>query len=213
MISYHGYEWLWITLFCLIAVVLLFVFYYGLYPYTSPTRQMMRAMTVLYFEQQCKYTDLGQAYYRMMKETSGIVEKNQEQMVGFYFDNPSLVKKQYMCRSALGLILDSDDEIRRAQNLVRTCGRYRLRSFPAVDCLSLRVPFRNFITYFLIGFFWMRMNSNKVSCNDSPHSQVAGIELYNFRDRKNQNIILNVPLERREAFSFSSFPKPEYKAA
>lgn len=211
MTPHHGYEWLWITLFTILALVMLFKFYYGLFPTPQTTRQMMSAMTILYVENQCNYTDLGAAYMRICKETESFIDIQACQMIGLYFDNPQLVKKSFMCRSALGIVLHSDYAIRKAQNFIKSSPRYQIRSLPSTDCLSMRVPYRNFITYFLIGFFWKKMNGNKLSCNNQPTQEAAGIELYNFQDKSDMHIILNVPLEKREAFNFSSFPRPEYK--
>lgn len=211
MVPHHGYEWLWITMFVVLALVLLFIFYYGMFPAPQPSRQMMRPMTVLYTEHQCSYTDLGQAYNRLCKETKSLFDIKACQMAGIYFDNPNLVKKSFMCRSALGIVLHTDEAIRKAQNFLKTSPRYQIRSFPAVECLSMRIPYRNFITYFLIGYFWSKMNTKTESCNSEPTEEAAGVELYNFQDPKDMNIVLNVPLERRESFYFSSFPRPEYK--
>lgn len=209
--EHYDLQWLWITVGMLSVAFVIFLMYYGLFPSQEPTHQIMNGMTIIYTEAQCKYPDLGSAFLRMWKEVRMIGNMKTSRCVGIYFDNPSLIKQPHMARSAIGLVLETREQVEAASEFVKRSHRYRIRSLPEVECLSLRVPFRNILTYFIIPIFWNRMNKNSRSGNSSVEHEAAGIEVYEFRESRNNIITLNIPVEKREAFAFSSFPRPEYK--
>lgn len=210
MVPEHGYEWLWVTLVVILILGLLFMFYYGLFPSPKATLQSMRPMTVLYVEQQCKYSDIDPAFTRMAKETSGLFYPEETTTVAFFFDNTRKMKQSFMCRSAVGLILNSNEAIRKAQHFVKSSHRYKIRSFPSAQCMSMRIKFRNFVSHWLAGVYWGKLRAQLTSEYYAADESLTAVEIYDFLNPKNKTIIMNMPLERRESFSFSEFPRPAY---
>lgn len=209
--DHYDLQWLWITVGLLSVIFVIFVMYYGLFPAQVPTRQMLPGITVICMEAQCNYMDLGSLFMRMWKELQPLGDMKNSRSVGFYFDNPSLIKHQHMARSAIGLVLENEEQFKAAREFVKRSHRYRIMGFPEVPCLSIRVPYRNLITYFLLPIFWGRMKFNEGPANYSSGYEDVGVEMYDYRKGRTKTITLNAPLHRRELFAFSSFPKPEYK--
>ena len=211
MFPHTGLDWLLVIVSSTISLVLWFVVYYGIFPLPKPSKQTLEPLTLLFVEQQSKYNDLVHADTQFMKDTADTLRESHAMVVYVYFDKSSLVKDPSKCRSAIGLVLSSHESKRKAEILAKSNTKFKILSLPAIECLGLTVPFKNFVSAFLIDFFWSRIFSQKDSFDKQTGEVTATLELYNFQDDDNHHINLYLPIANQEVLAFSSFRRPEYK--
>ena len=200
----------WLVLGAITILVLAFAVYYKLFPQMDARHTKLEGLTILYVEHQVDYKDLSAAFMRMMNDTRSIGGEGELRNIGLYFDDYGRISQKYMTRVAIGVILDTTEQIERAKEFMQRAHRYKLRSLPSVECIYLSVPFRNMITYFLMGFYWKRLFQKLNSGDFTLNERGAGIEIYDYRDPDNKVIELFYPLERAGAFFFPTFPEPKY---
>src|SRR3990167_9226583 len=205
---------LYAVVYVLLAALILFstfCIYYGLWFGPKQTLRQLNQMSVIVTDKQCKYENLQKAFEDMLKDLQPIYKTPNSRSIGIYLDNPMLVKEGHMCRCMLGFILASPLQQEIAEQIASRTTRYRIINLPQVEALHLAVPYKNFITFFLMGFFWgsLKLPTRHGEQNQIHNEkQMVGVEIYDLEHAKHIHIYM--PLERHSEFIKSRFPRPEY---
>lgn len=79
---------------------------------------------------------------------------NHLQCMTFYYEGPESCKNPKQMRYSLGVrVLDNHTEI---YNKIKNDG-FEIVDLPQVETVFLYLPWRNMLSFYLIGFFWKKM--------------------------------------------------------
>ena len=124
-------NWLGVVLLVLFLIAGLLVYYQLIFP-QEVTRKTLKNISVLYVEHQCRYEKLGGPFNRMMKDTNEVIPNTEATGIGFYFDKYPTLKNKHLARASIGIILGTDEDIRRAEDFVARCHRFKIAHLPSV---------------------------------------------------------------------------------
>ena len=120
------------ALILLILIVVGYLHYLGYWDSQKAITTQLDSFHFLYFEAQCVYKELAKLYARLDNELAGEFEQGEITTAGVYFDDPSSILEPFLARSAIGVILNTQEAIQKAYKIVNRAPRYKVIQLPSV---------------------------------------------------------------------------------
>ena len=198
---------LFIILFVLVCVMLLAKYFSLLFP-PQVTSKMLSKWVFFYKEASGKVTEIGKSFEKSISELKAAgLQSSGVRHMGLYPDDPTKCKDGII-RWCYGFGVDMK-QVNDVRKQLEDQG-YKMKEMPEVAVFQLRIPYRNTVNFYLIGFYYRHLFKFINSAN-VKFGNTACIEEYKI-GCEDPFITLNAPFNKNsESYLISSLPEPKKK--